>query len=205
VAPHLVALWLANATHDAPLQQPFAQEVALQTQLPAEQVLPVAHDLHAVPPVPHVVAPCVVWHRPFESQQPFGQEVALQTQLPFEHVVPVWQAMHDMPLMPQVGLLEGWQLPEPSRQKLPLHTHPPCALQVSLVRQAVQLAPLAPHICAEGAVTHCPFAQQPLQLLVPPHAQEPLVQACPLEQAPQAFPPEPQTVDDCAVRATQFF
>jgi hypothetical protein len=65
-------------------QQPFGQDVALQTQLPPLHACPVAHDLQAAPAVPQVPL-LEVRHWPLESQQPFAQEDALQTQAPFTH------------------------------------------------------------------------------------------------------------------------
>jgi hypothetical protein len=60
--------------------------------------------------------------------------------------------------------------------------------------------PLAPHIAAD-VVTHWPLAQQPAQLMVPQlHA--PLVQVWPDAQVPQAVPPDPHALADCAAAAT---
>jgi hypothetical protein len=47
-----------------PLQQPPLQELALQTQAPLLQVVPVAQVTHAAPFVPQVLIP-EVWHWPF--------------------------------------------------------------------------------------------------------------------------------------------
>jgi hypothetical protein len=85
--PHWPFDWLAYATQVVPLQQPFGQEVALQTQAPPlEQVVPLGQAVHAPPFVPHVAADGGEWHCLLESQQPPAHDEALQTHMPVEQV-----------------------------------------------------------------------------------------------------------------------
>jgi len=202
--PHWLMVWLANGTQAVPLQHPFGQEDALQTQAPFAQVWPVAQELHAAPPVPQV---CVleVWQRPFLSQHPFGQEDALQTQAPFEHAWPVAHAVQAAPPVPQVWTPESWQTPFLSQQPFghdaASQTHAPCALHDCFAAHGTHAAPFAPHAVGD-AVVHWPFAQQPAQLMLP-QLQAPAAQVWPDAHMPHDLPPEPQTVVDCADCATQ--
>jgi hypothetical protein len=168
--PQLLVVWLANGVHVVLLlaQQPFAHEVALQTQAPLdEQAVPVAHGLHIAPPMPQVLL-LDVWQRLFESQQPFGQEVALQTQAPPEQVVFVAQVLHMPPPVPQVGFVPGeWHCPvgesqQPLGQEEALQTQVPPE-QVVPVAQGLHLAPPVPQAWSLDGVWHWPLSsQQPL-------------------------------------------
>ena len=87
----------------SPLQQPFGQEVALQTHAPPTHCCPVVHAgpvphwqappvqpsapvpqaTQAVPATPHAASDGVVQVSPL--QQPVGHEAGLQTQAPARH------------------------------------------------------------------------------------------------------------------------
>ena len=188
------------------MQQPFGHEVALQTQAPPpEQVVPVGQAAHAPPLIPHVCADGGEWHWRLLSQQPPAHDDALQTHMPFEHVWPVAHAAHVAPPVPQVGFADVRHMPVESQQpfghEVALHTQAPCALQAWFAAHATHCPPLAPHAVAD-AVMQVPFAQQPLQLMLPQlHA--PLLHVCPDAHMPHALPADPQTVVDCADCATQ--
>jgi len=137
-------------------------------------------------------------------QQPV-QDVVLQAHCPLLQAWPVAQAMQAAPPVPQVAEAEVWHWPLLSQQPFghdaASQTHLPCALHSWWVAHAAHEPPLAPQAVLD-AVTQAPFEQHPLQL-APPQVQAPLLHAWPDEQAPQAFPPEPQALVDCADEATQ--
>jgi len=139
-------------------------------------------------------------------QQPFGHEVALQTHAPCAlHVWPVAHVAHAAPPTPQVDVADVRHMPVESQQpfghEVALHTQAPCALQAWFAAHATHCPPLAPHAVAD-AVMQVPFAQQPLQLMLPQlHA--PLLHVCPDAHMPHALPADPQAVVDCADCATQ--
>jgi hypothetical protein len=205
-APPIPQVPLLEVRHMPPeSQQPFAHEDALQTQAPAlPQACPVAHDLQAAPPIPQVPL-AEARHWPPVSQQPFGQEDALHTHMPFAQVWPLAHAAHAIPLVPQVVLPEVRHWPPVSQQPFGhdagVQTQAPCALHAWLAPHATHCPPLAPQAEAD-AVMHWPFAQQPAQLMLP-QLQPPLLHVCPDAHMPQAFPPEPHAVVDCADCATQ--
>ena len=112
--------------------------------------------------------------------------------------------MHAAPLVPQVAVAEVRHWPVESQQpfghEAALQTQAPCALQAWFAAHATHCPPFAPHMAAD-VVTHWPLAQQPAQLMLP-QLQPPLLHVCPEAQVPQALPPEPQAVVDCAPIAT---
>ena len=209
LAPPVPHVALAEVRH-CPLasQQPFGHEVTLQTHAPcALHAWPVAHALHAAPPTPHVPVP-EVRHCPPESQQPLGHEAALQTHTPC--ALQDWPVAHAAQAAPAVphwvadSPAYGTQaLPsqQPLGHEVALQTQAPCALQTWFAAHATHCPPFAPHAVVD-AVVHWPFAQQPLQLMLP-QLQAPPVHVCPEAHVPQALPPDPHAVVDCADCATQ--
>jgi len=162
--PHWLMVWLANGTQAVPLQHPFWQEDALQTQAPFAQVWPVAQELHAAPPVPQV---CVleVWQRPFLSQHPFGQEDALQTQAPFVQAWPLAHGAHFAPAVPQVWIDGGeWHCllssQHPLGQDELLQTQAPFEHALP-VAHAVQAAPPVPQVWTPESWQTPFLSQQP--------------------------------------------
>lgn len=191
-APQTGALWLMKAVHVVPVQQPPAQDVASQMQLPAAQRWPTAHCalpphlhvpplqlsaraasqlVHTPPSVPHAPDDAA-WQVPF-WQQPFGHDAESHTQLPV--------ALHRWP---------GAQAAvEPHLQAPAVHALDTVALQVA------HSAPLVPQRSVVGGITHTPFEQHPLaQLpaLQPEHACP--VHVCGEGQLWQSRPPTPHAV-----------
>jgi hypothetical protein len=90
-------------------QQPFGQELALQTHLPPLQVWPLAHAPQLAPPVPQVPMLCALCTtQVVPLQQPLPQEPALQTHCPPLQAWPLPQAAQAAPLLPQVAVPEVW-------------------------------------------------------------------------------------------------
>lgn len=157
--PHAVTVSVLQL---APVQQPFGQLAALQTQAPLEQRWPTPHELplphahwpaavqvsvafgsqvpQAAPAGAHAVAERAVQTLP--EQQPVGQLAALHTHAPFEHS---WPAAHAAPVP---------------------HAHAPELLQRSLraVSQAAHAAPPAPQVGNAGVVHAAPWQHPPGQL-----------------------------------------
>lgn len=177
--PHLPLV--VPGLHRPLSQQPFGQDRASHTQVPATQWLPCAHGSV----VPH-------WHRPVaeqlsaairpqarqvpprvpqaasvgvvhtsRAQQPFGQELASQTQAPLTHRAP----------LPQAGLLPQRQVPEVVLQ-----------LSASAGSQLTQVAPPTPQV-VDDCATQAPPAQQPVGQDCALHVQTPATQLVPALQA----------------------
>ncbi|HVT06461.1 MAG TPA: hypothetical protein VHO67_03345 [Polyangia bacterium] len=101
-----------------PSQQPFGQEIALQTQAPPLQIWPVPQAAQVFPAEPQAETVCDV---PLTQvpplQQPVGQDVASQTQAPEAlHSWPLPQVLHAAPPTPQLVLPDAWQAPLLSQQ-----------------------------------------------------------------------------------------
>jgi hypothetical protein len=123
----------------------------LQTHFPDAQVVPLAQEAQAIPPVPQVGL-LDVWHLPLASQQPFGQELALQAHLPPPQAWPVAQGAQVAPPVPQVPMLcplamtQVVPLQQPPLQELALQTQDPVAAHARPVAQATQAAPPVPQV-----------------------------------------------------------
>jgi hypothetical protein len=137
------------------LQQPEAQDAALQTHLPFEHAEPPVQAAQAAPAVPHV-ALLEGWQCPLASQHPFGQDAALQTHWPC--ALQLWseaQATHCPPLAPHADFEAVmhppfWQHP---LQAPPPQVQAPAAVQVWPAAHAMQALPADPHACADVGVT----------------------------------------------------
>jgi hypothetical protein len=264
--PHWAGVSDAYGTQVLPLQQPFGQEVTLQTHspLPVSHSWPVAHEEQlapATPQEPFVSEPYATQVRPL--QQPFGQDVALQTHWPFArlHTSSLLQASHVAPPDPHklllslptsrqlVPLQQPLQLPPPPQPHLPpeqvspiphalhcappvphsvdvweakrtqvlplqhppaqdaaLHTHCPLVVShTSFVGQAAHVAPAVPHevIDSEAYASQVPLApplQQPFGHVFASHAQTPsVVSQSPLGHDAHAAPPVPHCAGDSDV------
>jgi hypothetical protein len=178
--PQLAVLCAPGATQVFPLQHPEGHELALQTQVPPEQVCPAAHAVpapqrhvplvqvfvppehgaQAAPPVPHAAALCPppLRHMP-ALQHPFGQLVASHTHAPPTHR---WPAAH--------------AAPAPQRQAPP-------AQRSAVTPHAAHACPELPHCAAVVALTHVPPLQQPFGQLAASHSQTPETQAWPAAHA----------------------
>lgn len=214
--PQAAALCPAVERQVLPLQQPFGHELALQTQVPPEQVWPAPQagpapqrqtpelqvlvdpeqGPHAAPPVPQLEA---LWlpkatHTP-ALQQPLGHEVESHTQVPPRHRCPL---AHAAPA-------PHWQVPRVAEQRS------------AVAPQLVQAAPVRPHWLWVVGLTQVVPLQQPLahelelqthapathdwpalQAAPPPQRQAPLVQlsAVALLQAVHTAPDVPQAPSD---------
>jgi hypothetical protein len=86
-----------------PLQQPFGQELALQTQWPVVVLhcCPGLHETHAAPPAPHAVLVSLVsGSQLVPLQQPVHPVEPPHEQTPFEHDWPWPQGPHAAPAVP---------------------------------------------------------------------------------------------------------
>jgi hypothetical protein len=170
----------------APLQQPFAHEVALHTHAPPTHCWPLAQAA----PVPHLHAP---------PEQRFARLGS--------------QATHAPPPVPQAlawPMLQTLPLQQPLAHEVGLHTHapathcwpathagPPPQLQAPLVQpsasrmlQLKQAPPGVPQVEAES-VMQLPLSQQPLGQLVRSQVHLPPTHSWPDAHVAQAAPPEP--------------
>lgn len=110
--------------------------------------------------------------------------------------VPLPQLEQNAPPLPhelaEVPGLHAWV----ARSKHPAHFEHTPAEQISLLLQAVQATPLAPHWAAEVAVTQVPLSQQPWQLVqlapLPPPVE---VEPPPVEVEPPPVEVEPPPVE----------
>jgi hypothetical protein len=90
-----------SGLHDAPEQQPLAQDPALQPlQLPASQDCPVGHWSQLAPPEPQAAGSRPGWQTP-PLQQP-AQEVGVHVQVSPTQARPVAQAGAQGPQVPSV-------------------------------------------------------------------------------------------------------
>jgi hypothetical protein len=196
--PHWPFDWLAVATQVVPLQQPFGQEEALQTQAPApEQAVPLGQAVHAAPFVPHVAVDGGAWHCRLPSQHPPAHEEALQAHIPFEQVWPAAQAVQAAPPMPHVALADVRHMPLASQQPLgqddELQTQLPPE-QAWPVAHDLHAAPPVPQVPVDE-VRHWPLeSQQPLGHEAALQTHAPFEQVWPVAQAAQLLPPVPQVV-----------
>ncbi len=160
--PH--AIVVLPGKHTLPWQQPFAQLVASQTQLPLMQRWPAPHAgpvpqlhtpatqpsafrphaPHAAPAVPHVDVVFPLWHA-FAWQHPVGQLVASHTHWPATQRWPATQLA-----------------PAPQR-------HWPIAQVSAPTPQSRHAPPVGPQAAAAVPGMHWPLMQQPDGQLVESH------------------------------------
>jgi hypothetical protein len=163
-APPVPQLGNASALHTPPEQQPLAQDVELQTQVPAEHTWPAphagpaphlqapavqlsavpgAHGMHAPPPVPHAPSEGVLHVSP--EQQPLAHVEVHPLQAPLLHVSTPAQAWQPDPPLPQalalVPVSQAAPLQQPVGHDVPSQTQVPPrhrwpALQAAPVPQA---------------------------------------------------------------------
>jgi hypothetical protein len=134
-----------------------------QTQLPLEQILPLAVQLMQMPPVvPQVVLLGVVT-QVVPVQQPAEQLVALQTQRPPSHT---WPGVQAFPQLAQLVLVP--RVVQMLLQHFCVAVHgvqlPPHKVSSSTQMLLQHFVPPAQHVEPQGAmlVSHEPFVQQPL-------------------------------------------
>jgi hypothetical protein len=153
----------------APAQHPFAQEDALQTQVPPEQAWPAPHEgpapqRHAplvqesafvasqatqdVPPLPQVGIACA-WQILLLSQQPLGQFIESQVQTPLAQRCP---DMHALPQAPQFLMSMFVLISQPSLRRSLLQSPKP-GLQVPVQVPPVHAAVM---FCVEQAILQPP-------------------------------------------------
>jgi hypothetical protein len=127
-APHMVEFWLANGTHVSPLQQPIGHEVALHVHCPETHAWPVAHAVHAFPPVPQKLpdSPPSGTQVPPDPplQQPFGHVAALHfcaepsPDPPASVAIPSVSAVASPPVVPGASVAGASSAPESDPPKV---------------------------------------------------------------------------------------
>lgn len=142
-------------------------------QVPALQLSPEGHDVHALPPVPHAVGLVPVSQKPNASQQPVGHEAALQTgplQAPAEQESSGGHGKHALPPVPHaVVLVPDSHFPKPSQQPVG---------HVVALQPAPWHAPLM-HPSPGGQATHA-FPPLPHEMVLFPSSQTPAVSQQPV-------------------------
>lgn len=198
-----------------PLQHPFGQELALQTQPEPLQVSPPPHEKHPTPPDPQSALVFPGRQVVELSQHPAQFPLAMHSQIWFSQSrSALVQSTQVCPLLPQswsvVPLLQAVPSQHPEEQEAALQSQDPL-LQYCPPPQVVQVPPAAPQLAAVGGSTQVVPAQQPEQQepprqvplplshgvpglsLATPHA--PLQVGCTQSpasvQARQLLPPEP--------------